>query len=496
MANKNKLSSNLSKHPLTQNKIKAKGNFSTSSNVGKASDSTRAKTSANLSPKFEQELKKRRKNYLKKKKQLEKKQDKLYRKELKRQRETQRSYSRSIYGNSRATTVKRTKATKGTNRKNSPKLGLFSIRAGMDLPFLILVLILVVIGLVMMFSASYANAYYYYNDSYKFIKTQLPMAVIGIIIMIVISYVDYHYLKKATYAILGISFFLLIIVLVMPPLNGVNRWIQLGSFSFQASEITKFAIILFFAYMIDRNFNEMDQVKKGLVPFMAVLLANIVLLIFEPHISCIVIITALAAVMLFIGGVKLKWFTTAIGAIAAVGLYVILFTDKLAYANDRIAGWLDPLSYKDYQQWQDTWQTRNSLYAIGSGRLLGLGLGNSRQKYMYLPEPQNDFVFAIACEELGLIGALIILLLFSMLVWRGVSVCMRAQDKFGALLGIGLTLQVGLQAVLNIAVVTNTVPNTGISLPFFSYGGTSLVMLLAQMGVVLSISRTAKIEKL
>ncbi len=467
-------------------------------NEGKlrAKSSNRTKVSANLSPKFEEELKKRRKSYLKKKKQLEKKQEKLYKKELRKQKENKRNFKRDIGKESHVSGVSRAKISRQSTRLNLPKLSLFSVRAGMDLPFLILVLVLVVIGLIIMFSASYANAYYYYNDSYKFIKTQLPMAVVGVIIMFIISYIDYHYLKKASYAILALSFFLLVVVLIMPPLNGVNRWIQLGSFSFQASEITKFAIILFFAYMIDKNFNEMDQVKKGLLPFMAVLLANIILLVFEPHISCIVIITALSAIMLFIGGVKLKWFTSAIGAIAAVGLYIVLFTDKLAYANDRISGWLDPLTYKDYQQWQDTWQTRNSLYAIGSGRLLGLGLGNSRQKYMYLPEPQNDFVFAIACEELGLIGALIILLLFAMLVWRGVSVCMRAQDKFGALLGIGLTLQVGLQAVLNIAVVTNTLPNTGISLPFFSYGGTSLVMLLAQMGVVLSVSRTAKIEKL
>ncbi len=490
------------KRPVTRTKNNI--NYSSASarknqnNQGKTISAVKAKQHRkNLEPNFEEELRRRRRNYIKKKKQLEKRQTRVYKKELRKQKENERRYQRQL---ERKTQTKRAKEfifkRRNTAKSSTENLGLFSIRAGMDMPFFILVIILVVIGLIMMFSASYANAYYYYNDSYKFIKTQLPMAIIGVALMVLVSYIDYHHIKKAVYPILGTSFFLLVIVLLMPAVNGVKRWIQLGSFSFQASEITKFAIILFFAYMIDKNFNEMDKVKKGLVPFLSVLLANIVLLFEEPHISCIVIITALAAMMLFIGGVKLKWFTTAIGAIAAVGIYIIVFTDTLTYANDRIAGWLDPLTYKDYDQWQETWQTRNSLYAIGSGRLLGLGLGNSRQKYMYLPEPQNDFVFAIACEELGLIGALIILLLFAMLVWRGVSVCMRAQDKFGALLGIGLTLQVGLQAVLNIAVVTNTVPNTGISLPFFSYGGTSLVMLLIQMGIVLSISRTARIEKL
>ena len=196
--------------------------------------------------------------------------------------------------------------------------------------------------------------------------------------------------------------------------------------------------------------------------------------------------------MLFIGGVKLRWFGMVIGAIAAALLYLVLFTDKLTYANNRIAGWFDPFSPG---AGVDTWQTRQGLYAIGSGGLWGLGLGQSRQKYLFIPEPQNDFIFSVVCEELGFVGAVLILFLFALLVWRGMVISMRAKDKFGALLGIGLTAQVGLQVILNIAVVTNTIPNTGISLPFFSYGGTSLLMLLAQMGIILSISRTAHLEK-
>lgn len=388
--------------------------------------------------------------------------------------------------------LKKKKSIKKRKKTISSKLKIFSIRAGLDMPFLILVLILVAIGLVMLFSASYANAYYLYNDSYFFIKSQLPMAIFGIAIMIIISYFDYHHLHKLAMPMIAISFILLTAVLFMPAMNDVHRWIQLGSFTFQASEVTKFAIVLFFAHQITINFNRMDKFKYGVLPFLIVLFPTLVLLALEPHLSCIVIIVLLAAGMLYIGGIKLRWFGIALGFVATVMLYLVIFTDKFTYANDRILGWLDPFNTKI---WQETWQTRNSLYAIGSGGLLGLGLGNSRQKYLYLPEPQNDFIFAVVCEELGFIGATIILIIFALLVWRGISISMRAKDKFGSLLGIGLTAQVGLQVVLNIAVVTNTIPNTGISLPFFSHGGTSLVMLLAQMGIVLSISRTAKIDK-
>lgn len=372
---------------------------------------------------------------------------------------------------------------------------LFSIRSGMDLPFLILVLVLLGIGLVMLYSASFPNAYYLHNDSGYFIKKQLMYAVMGVVIMLAVSYFDYHHLHKLAVPILLVSYLLLAVVMVMPPINQVHRWVQIGSFSFQASEITKFAIVLIFAHWISLNFNKMGTFRYGILPYVLVLGSTCALLIMEPHLSGTIIVVLLAAGMLFIGGVKLRWFGGALGVVGAGIAYILLFTQTLGYANDRIRGWLDPLTYTNEQLWQDTWQTRNSLYAIGSGGLLGQGLGQSRQKYLYLPEPQNDFIFAVVCEELGLIGALIIIVLFALLVWRGITISMRAKDKFGCLLGIGLSAQVGLQVLLNIAVVTNTIPNTGISLPFFSDGGTSLIMLLAQMGVVLSISRTASLEK-
>lgn len=374
------------------------------------------------------------------------------------------------------------------------KFKIFSLKSGIDLPFLFLVLTIVVIGLVMLFSASYPSAYYLHKgDSFYFIRKQLLFAVVGIIAMLAISRIDYNYLHKWAVPILGVSFFLLLIVLVMPANNGVHRWVQLGSsFSFQASEITKFAIVVSFAHFINLNFNRMGTFKYGILPYLIILGPTVVLLALEPHISCTVIVVLLAAGMLFIGGVKLKWFGMVLGAIASALIYLVVFTDKLTYANNRISGWLDPFSPS---AGVDTWQTRQGLYAIGSGGIWGLGLGNSRQKYLYLPEPQNDFIFSVVCEELGFIGAIIILLLFAMLIWRGMIISMKAKDKFGSLLGIGLIAQVGLQVILNIAVVTNTIPNTGISLPFFSYGGTSLLMLLAQMGIILSISRTATLEK-
>ena len=219
------------------------------------------------------------------------------------------------------------------------------------------------------------------------------------------------------------------------------------------------------------------------------------LLLLEPHYSGIVIIGVLTVIMLYIGGMKTKYLI--VGGIALGAIILLLaVTGGLSYAMSRMDGWGQALSAeRGTELWDQTWQTRNSLYAIGSGGLWGLGLGQSRQKFLYLPEPQNDFIFAIVVEELGLIGAAIILLIFALLVWRGITLSLRSKDKFGKLLGIGLTSQIGIQVVLNILVITDWLPNTGISLPFFSYGGSSLIMLLAQMGIVLSISRTANIER-
>ena len=383
---------------------------------------------------------------------------------------------------------------KNSKKLNFKKIKKINIRSGIDLPFTILTLLLVTIGLIMLFSASYPNAFYRHKgDSFLFIRNQSIFAIMGIISMFVVSRFKYQNLKYFHVPILIFSFILLVLALFMPPIEGVRRWIPLGPLGgFQPSEITKFAIILSFASIIDKNFDKMETFKYGIRPFLFILIPTMILLVMEPHVSCTMIIIMLATIMLFIGGIKLRWFLYVLSPMVAALFYLILFTDKLTHANKRIAGWLDPFNPPPGV---DTWQTKQSIYAIGSGGIFGLGLGNSRQKYLYLPEPQNDFIFAVVCEELGFIGASLILILFAMLIWRGITIAIRAKDRFGTLLGLGLIMQIGIQVILNISVTTGTIPNTGIGLPFFSYGGTSLLMLLAQMGILLSISRSSNLEK-
>ena len=365
-------------------------------------------------------------------------------------------------------------------------------RGSIDVTFLVLVLLLVTFGLIMLFSASYANAYYHNNDSFYYVKKQLIWVALGIVGMIAAALFDYRWFNKLALPIFAVTLLLLVIVLFMPASNGAKRWIWLpGGGSVQPSEIAKFAVVILFARLIAANQDRMKTFRYGILPFITILGMVAGLMILEPHLSGTILILSIGAIMMFIGGTDLKWFAIAIiCGVVAIGV-VIMIPGVIEYAASRIEHWLNPFldpRGKGYQ-------TIQSLYAIASGGLMGLGLGNSRQKYLYIPEPQNDFIFAIVCEELGFVGAAIIIILFALLVWRGFVIAMKARDKFGAMVAVGLTVQVGLQALLNICVVTNTIPNTGISLPFFSYGGTSLTMLLAQMGVVLSVSRRAALEK-
>lgn len=374
-------------------------------------------------------------------------------------------------------------------KRRKIQFSLLSVGEGLDVIFCVIIFVLLAIGITMMFSASYVVAYYEDGDSYHYLKRQLIFAVIGIIIMLGVSMVDYHHFHKLAPLILGISYFALVVVLIIPSQGGVRRWIGVGSFGIQASEISKFAIILFLAHWGSKYYKKMRSFKYGILPAVAVLVSTVFLLFLEPHYSCIVIVILLTVIMLFISGIDMRWII--IGAVVlAIGIAILWATGGLSYAMQRLDGWGQALVYNNEEQWQLTWQTRNSLYAIGSGGLFGLGLGQSRQKYLYLPEPQNDFIFAIICEELGLVGAIIILLIFALLVWRGIMISLRAKDRFGKLLGVGLVSQIGLQVILNILVITDWLPNTGISLPFFSYGGSSLLMLMFEMGLVLSISRT------
>lgn len=385
----------------------------------------------------------------------------------------------------------RTRMT-AAERRTKVKHRMFERGMGIDLPFLLLVLVLLIIGMIMMFSASFPVAYYNMGDSYYYIKRQIIFALIGLAAMVLLSFFNYNKLHKVAALFLGISWILLVVVLLVP--GDVHRWFAIGSFNVQPSEIAKFSIILFLAHWGSLYSDKMQYAKYSAVPGLIIFGITAALLVFEPHFSGIVIIGLLTVLMLFISGMKVKYIVIA-AIVLAIAIPIALHTD---YVVDRLDGWGQALNYtssSDPEMWNKTWQTRNSMYAIGSGGLFGLGLGNSRQKFLYLPEPQNDFVFAIVCEEIGYIGALIILLIFALLVWRGITLSLRSKDRFGKLLGIGLSAQIGIQVALNILVITDWLPNTGISLPFFSYGGSSLIMLLAQMGLILSISRTANIER-
>lgn len=363
-------------------------------------------------------------------------------------------------------------------------------RSAFDMTFLILVILLLTIGLVMLFSASYANAYYLKGNSFHYISRQLVFAVAGVVAMYVASFYDYHNLHNWAYLIVAGSVVLLIMVFFMPPVNDAHRWIFIGPINFQPSEIAKFGLIVLFSHWISVNQKEITTIK-GLIPYAAVMGLFSVLLIAEPHLSGTILMIAIGVVMIVVGGARLIHLFTAglAGATALIAAVVAL--GKLDRALGRIEHWLDPFS----DPRGDGFQTIQSLYAIGSGGMMGTGIGDSRQKYLFLPEPQNDFIFAIVCEELGFIGATLIIMLFALLIWRGFVIGMHAKDKFGALLAVGLTAQIGIQVLLNIAVATNSVPNTGIGLPFFSYGGTSLLMLLGQIGIILSVSRQSNLEK-
>lgn len=402
---------------------------------------------------------------------------------------TDSSRKQNIQNNNQAPKIPRARRRK--------KFRIFSKGEGLDLTFFLLVIGVLIIGLVMMFSASYPYAFHRYDDSYYFIKRQVIFALIGVAAMLGLSYFDYHHLHKFAVPALAVAWVLMLLVLIMPSSGDGNepkRWLELGVFRIQASEICKFALILFMANWGSIYYKKMKTLKYGVLPGVVVLTVTAFLLYLEPHYSGIVICALIIAVMMFLSGVPILYFGIAGGALTGIVL-IMAVTGKLTYAMARLDGWGQALEYTTPEMWQTTWQTRNSLYAIGSGGLWGLGLGQSRQKYMYLPEPQNDFVFAIVSEELGLIGAIIVLVLFAVLVYRGITICLRATDKFGTLLGVGLMAQIGLQVVLNIMVITDCLPNTGISLPFFSYGGSSLVMLLAQMGIVMNISRSATLQK-
>ncbi len=373
-------------------------------------------------------------------------------------------------------------------------------KSGLDVTFLLIVLALLITGLVMLFSAGYSYAYYKYGNSTYFIVRQGIFALIGVAAMLFISKINYNHFRQVTLIVGAVALLLLVVVLFLPEYKaGFKRWINLGFMTFQPSEIAKFAIVMLYAWGAERWQKQIAENRKSLTAqFKYVAMFGLVAIVFaglvflENHVSGTILMLAISVAMLYLGGFNKWWFIAGLCLVGAVVVLVVANPDLLKeYAGERITAWLD----KDYDPQGARWQTNHSLNAIGSGGLLGQGLGESKQKYLYVSEPQNDFIFAIVCEELGLIGAAGIIVLFALLVWRGFVIAMNCRSKFGALLSMGIVFQVGIQTVLNILVVTDTLPNTGISLPFFSYGGTSLVMLLAEMGVVLSVSRASNINK-
>ena len=393
-------------------------------------------------------------------------------------------YDNNPYAPSEQEMEKTAKKTAKLAKKPKNKLIFF------DMPFFIIIMTLIVFGLVMLYSASYSIGYYNKDDSNFYIKKQVIFAVLGVLGMLFVSRIDYHIFHKLVLPIYAVTIILLIGVLFTEKMNGARRWltIPLINITIQPGEVAKFAIILFFAHLVSVNYKKMKTFKYGILSFAIVLLPVVGLMLMQPHLSGTIIILGIAALMMFIGGTSVKWFAMG-GLVAVIALVfaVVAFEDLVPYAMTRIETWRDPFSDPS----GDGYQTIQGLLAIGSGGPFGLGLGNSRQKHLFVPEPYNDYIFAILCEELGFVGAMIVILLFIALLLRGLYIAAKSRDKFGSMIVVGIIIQITLQVVLNIAVVTATIPTTGISLPFFSSGGSSLLMLLGQIGIVLSVSRQA-----
>lgn len=424
---------------------------------------------------------------------------------------------------------------------------------GVDRPFLVTIILLLCLGTVMVFSASYPYANANFNgDSYHFAKRQILFALAGLVVLALVAKTgvgNYRFLRKFSKPALLVSIILLAGVLVFGrTLGGATRWYSVGPITIQPSEIVKFTLVLFFADYADkyaekiRLHGSIKSVFTTVLPFLVILCAGVamlfvfdniivggifaaaiicmafamirvngmktkapafyygvlpyvlvlgvvgVLMYLQPHMSGLIIMAGITFAMMFMGGTNLAYLLTGAG-VGGAGLFVIAMT--MGHSSSRIKVWQDPFSYL----LDGGWQPAQSLYAIGSGGFWGVGFGNSRQKHLYLPEPQNDYIFSIWCEEMGFIGAMLVIGIFLFFIYRGILIGLRAPDRFSSLLVIGIIMHVGLQMVLNIAVVTNSLPSTGISLPFFSYGGTSLMILLAEMGVVLAVSRYSSVEK-
>ena len=366
-----------------------------------------------------------------------------------------------------------------------------------DLPFCLLVLLLTAIGLVMLLSASFPSAYYETDgqDPMHYFVRQGVFAAMGIAAMFLIGRINYQRFRGVAKLMLYLAIILLVLVIIPGnPIavtrNNATRWIGVGElFTFQPSEIAKMAVVLYFSDSISRKKDKMRTIRYGIAPYLLIMGVIAVLMMLEPHLSGTVLILGTGAVLMLVGGINWAWVIAAVGG--AGGVLFLMMSGIIKYGQSRIAMWQNPF----IDPRGAGYQLSQSLISIGSGGLLGVGLGKSRQKFLYLPEEHNDFIFAIICEELGLIGATIIMMLFAALILRGYWIALHARDRFGSLLVVGVTTLIAMQTFLNIGVVTGLLPTTGISLPFFSYGGTALSMQLAEMGIVLSVSRQMKPTK-
>ena len=354
-----------------------------------------------------------------------------------------------------------------------------------DFTLLITILLLLSIGLIMLLSASSPSALSESGNSYSYFFRQAIFAIAGLFMMWVISNIDYRFYQKYYKLAYIVAFILLLAVpFIGREVNGAKRWIYVTeTLSIQPSEMVKLLMIIFYAGVLVKNRDELNKYGKGFVKHIILVVPIIALLLIEPHFSASMIIIGIVAIMMIIAGCKFWHFLVSGLVVGVPGIIGLIFLEP--YRLQRVTTFLNPWS----DPTGDGWQVIQSLYAIGSGGLFGAGLGESKQKYLYIPEPHNDFIFSILAEELGFIGCAVVIILFAIFIWRGILIAMKSPDMFGSLIAIGITAQVAIQVIINIAVVTSSMPATGMPLPFFSYGGTSLFILLCEMGVLLNISK-------
>ena len=364
-----------------------------------------------------------------------------------------------------------------------------------DFTLCITIFLLLALGIVMVLSASAPSSLSTTGNSYTYVTKQLIFAVIGMFFMFFISKIDYRILKKF-YKVAYVASLIALALVIVPGIgvtvNGAKRWVDFGFGTFQPSELAKIGLIIFYAGYLTEHRNELGTLQ-GFIKSFAYLIPPIAILYFlQDHLSASIVIVMIVTIMNIMAGIKMKHLVgigTIGAAVAGIGMWFLAtFKEKGSFRIARITSFMDP--FADISG--DGWQVVQGLYAIGSGGLFGVGLGESKQKYLYIPEPHNDFIFAVLAEELGFVGCLAVVALFAVFIWRGLLTAMKAEDSFGSLLAVGITSLVGIQAIINIAVVTSSMPVTGMSLPFFSYGGTALLILLCSMGVLLNVSRSAR----